>query len=409
MSVYFQTTDSLQSITERYPETIAVFASNGFPQMEDVAQREVFGKMITLDAALQMKNLNIQTFLALLNEVISAERNNADATLAKADDNKGSGLHVVGLLPCPVRIPLLEQYKKFSETVDLGDIHTELKAASVGTDWVAANLDGAVAADDLPDLFISAGFDLFFDLQKIGRFREQGVFTDLVNYSGENSLFAGRNLQDPSGNYSIISVVPAVFLVNTAELEGRNAPRSWGELLKPEWEQSVSLPVGDFDLFNAILLNIHDVYGDEGVQKLGRSMLSAMHPAQMIKSNRLKQKRPAVTIMPYFFTKTVKEGGTMEAVWPEDGAIISPIFMLSRKERARELQPVVDFFASREVGETLSHQGFFPSLHPDVDNRLADDVPMMWLGWDRILGRDLSAEIARCEELFNNAAGGGEV
>ena len=91
----------------------------------------------------------------------------------------------------------------------------------------------------------------------------------------------------------------------------------------------------------------------------------------------------------------------MEAIWPEDGAIVSPIFMLAKKKRAKELQPVVDFFASKAVGEILSHQGLFPSLHPEVDNRLPHDTPMMWLGWDKILTTDLSKEIAHCEEIFS--------
>lgn len=407
MSEYFLATDTLYSITDRYPETIAVFSSNGFPQMEDAVQREQFGKMISLDAALKMKNLNPETFMALLNEVIVTERTSSDATLAKAEEKDENGLNVVGLLPCPVRLPLLEQYNNFAEESGLSGVNTELKAASVGTQWVADNLEGVTDAASLPDLFMSAGFDLFFDLKKIGRFREEGVFADLVKYHGENPLFAGRELQDPSGNYSIFSVVPAVFLVNINELGDREIPRTWADILKPEWERSVSLPVGDFDLFNAILLSIHDIYGDEGVEQLGRSMLLAQHPAQMIKSDRMKQQKPAVTIMPYFFTKTVKPGGTMEAVWPEDGAIISPIFMLAKKERAEELQPVVDFFASKEVGETLSHQGLFPSLHPEVENNLPLDAPMMWLGWEKILKSDLSAEILRCEELFNSSVTGG--
>ena len=407
MTEYILATDTLHSIAERYPETVAVFASNGFPQMEDAALREQFGKMITLDTALIMKNLNRETFISLLREVISAERNSADQTLTRPEAKNEEGLNVVGLLPCPIRIPLLEQYNSFAEETGLTGVNTELKAASVGTRWVADNLAGITTPEELPDLFISAGFDLFFDLEKIGRFREQGVFADLVQYTDENPLFEGRGLRDPSGNYSLISVVPAIFLVNTAELEGREIPRSWADLLEPEWERSISLPVGDFDLFNAILLNIHDRYGDEGVEKLGRSMLLSMHPAQMIKSNRMKQKRPAITIMPYFFTKTAKEGGTMKPIWPEDGAIISPIFMLAKKERGAELQPIVDFFASKAVGETLSHQGLFPSLHPEVDNKLPADTPMMWLGWSKILQTDLSAQIARCEELFNRSHQGG--
>ena len=90
----------------------------------------------------------------------------------------------------------------------------------------------------------------------------------------------------------------------------------------------------------------------------------------------------------------------MCAVWPQDGAIVSPIFMLAKQQRAGELQPVVDFFASQAVGETLAHAGQFPSLHPDVDNKLAPETPLMWLGWEAIMAKDLSAEIRRCNELF---------
>jgi ABC-type Fe3+ transport system substrate-binding protein len=404
MGKYFQTTDSLFDITEKYPETVAVFGSNGFPQMEDETQRANFGKMITFDVALQLKQKNPDTFIDLLEEVIDSERNGVDATLAgkgKIDEN---GLNVVGLLPCPVRIPLLESYNKFAEIHKSNGgstFNTDLKAASMGTEWVEKNIDGVESAKDLPDLFISAGFDLFFDQNRIGKFRDRGDFVDLVEWNGENPLFAGRGLQDPQKNYSIISIVPAVFLINTKEVGDRKIPESWEDLLSDEWEESVSLPVGDFDLFNAILLNIHKKYGDAGVKKLGKSMLQAMHPSQMVKSDRLKQKRPAITIMPYFFTKTVKEGGTMKAVWPSDGAIVSPIFMLAKKEKAEELKPLVDFFASKEVGEILAHSGLFPSLNPEVDNRLDNDKPLMWLGWDDIMSKDLSKEIEECNRLFN--------
>lgn len=408
MGRYFDVDDSLYDITEQYPETVAVFASNGFPQMEDHAQRENFGKMISFTAALQMKQKNPETFLGLLEEVITAERENVDATLGKAAAKDEEGLNVVGLLPCPVRIPLLELYQAFAEelakTGKVG-INTELKAASVGTDWVAANIEGVESSAGLPDLFISAGFDLFFDREKIGKFRDQGDFVDMVQWEADNPLFAKLGLRDPQRNYSIIAIVPAVFLVNHKELNGRAAPQSWQDLLAPEWEQSVSLPVGDFDLFNAILLSIHDTYGDEGVEKLGHSMMVALHPSQMVKSDRSKVQRPAVTIMPYFFTKTVKEGGPMSAVWPSDGAIVSPIFMLAKKQRAEELQAVVDFFASKAVGETLAHTGLFPSLHPEVDNKLSNDTPFMWLGWEKIMAKDLSAEIKMCNELFEKATG----
>ena len=404
---YFDENDTLYSIVEKYPQTIPVFTSNGFSQMGDEEKRKQFAKSISLKMALMLKALDLKIFSNLLIEAIEAEDKNADATLAadKHSDSKDA-LDVVGLLPCPVRIPLLEQFNNFTKEYTAKyktEINHELKAASMGLEWVENNIKGIEKAEDLPDLFISAGFDMFFDEDMIGKFKRQGVFEDTTKFEKFNSLFDGLNLKDPKGHYGLISAVPAVFLINTTELGDIPVPQSWEDVMKPEFEKRVSLPVGDFDLFNGILLNIYKKYGDEGVAKLGRSLLESLHPSQMVKSEKKKTNRPIVTIMPYFFTKMVKEGSTMQAVWPEDGAIVSPIFMLSKKDKIEKLQPVIDFFASKEVGEILAHSGLFPSVHPDVDNRIPKENKFMWLGWDYIYSRDISKLIKHCEKIFEDA------
>ncbi|MCK5131412.1 MAG: ABC transporter substrate-binding protein [Candidatus Sabulitectum sp.] len=406
---YFDKSTTLWDLTEQYPETIPVFTSNGFPQMKHDKQRAKFARSITLETALMLKQIDFDTFSSLLVEAIERDDAAIDITLATSTGVRNSdALNIVGLLPCPVRIPLLEQFNEFAKKYSSEHgvaINHELKAASMGLDWVENNVKGVTDAKDLPDLFISAGFDMFFDEEMIGKFKRQGVFADTTTLDKFNSLFDGLNLKDPRNHYAMIGVVPAVFLINRDELDGREVPRTWEDILKPEFEKRVSLPVGDFDLFNGILLNIHKHYGEEGVTKLGRSLLQSMHPSQMVKSNRLKTQRPIVTIMPYFFTKVVKEGGPMIAVWPEDGAIISPIFMLAKKEKMEKLQPVVDFFSSVEVGKILSHKGLFPSVHPDLDNNIPEQNKFMWLGWDYIYSNDISALIEKCDALFNKAIG----
>ncbi|MCK5785477.1 MAG: ABC transporter substrate-binding protein [Candidatus Sabulitectum sp.] len=402
---YFDENTTLWDITEQYPETIPVFSSNGFPQMKHDSQRAKFARSITLETALMLKQIDLATFSKLLVEAIERDDAAIDVTLARSTGVKSKdALNIVGLLPCPVRIPLLEQFNSFAKSYDV-EINHELKAASMGLDWVENNIKGVTDAADLPDLFISAGFDMFFDEEMIGKFKRQGVFEDTTTLPKFNSLFDDLNLKDPRKHYAMIGVVPAVFLINRDELDGRDVPRTWEDIMKPEFEKRVSLPVGDFDLFNGILLNINKHYGEEGVTKLGRSLLQSMHPSQMVKSNRLKTQKPIVTIMPYFFTKVVKEGGPMIAVWPEDGAIISPIFMLAKKEKIEKLQPVIDFFASVEVGKILSHSGLFPSVHPDLDNNIPDGNKFMWLGWDYIYNNNISSLIIKCEALFNKATG----
>jgi len=265
------------------------------------------------------------------------------------------------------------------------------------------------SSDTLADLFISAGFDLFFDKKLIGKYKEQDIFEDITDFKHYNKDFDNDtiSLKDPDNQYAMLAVVPAIFLINTEELNGRKMPTSWEELLSPEFEGSVSFPIGDFDLFNSIILNINKKFGQEGLEKMGRSLLKSMHPSEMVKSHIKKSNKPTVTIMPYFFTKMTHEGGPMVAVWPEDGAIISPIFMLSKKDKKEKLKPIVDFLASKEVGEILAHNGRFPSVNPNVDNRIPKENKYMWLGWDYIKNNDIGQLITQCETVFKNNVKGG--
>jgi len=397
-NTYFHIDQSLFDITLKYPATIPVFVSQGFNQLKDEKKRKDFGKTISLRNALFFRKLNVETFSNLLIEAIE----NSDQIDGALKESAKDMVKIEGLLPCPVRLPLTEALEKFISDKSGGNIKFELKAASMGLDWLKEILVKENDPGRLSDIFISAGFDLFFDEKLMGKFKKKGIFNDLSGLKQLNSDFSNGyiDLKDPKDHYSIIGVVPAVFMVNTTELKGRKIPESWEDILDPVYANSVSLPIGDFDLFNAILINIKNRYGSDGVISLGKSLLESMHPSQMVKSQNKKDNRPAVTIMPYFFTKMAKEGGPMKAVWPKDGAIISPIFMLSKDERSELLRPVAEFFASVEVGEILSHKGLFPSTNPDVDNKISKNNKFMWIGWDHIYSNDIAREIDECEKLF---------
>lgn len=388
---------SLYSVTEEIEGALALLVSLGFSNLRDEKQRELFGKVITISDALKTKGISLDAFTEMLGEHGIEE-----------EQNHSMKVKMAGVLPCPVRVPLLESFEEWlSEREFPFHLEYDLKAASMGIGWLSESLENK-SGEDLPDLFISAGFDMFFDKSRFGRFREENFFEDLTSFSHLHRDFDQEDirLKDPRKQYSMIGVVPAVFLVNTKELGNRKVPRSWDDILSDEFKNSISLPVSDFDLFNAILLNIYKSHGEAGIAQLGRNMQKSMHPAEMVKSHMKLMERPSVTIMPYFFTKMVKDGGPMVAVWPEDGAIISPIFLLTKKERKKELQPIVDYLLSKEVGELLSHNGRFPSVNPEVDNRISEENRYQWIGWEFIEKYDLTLLIRRCEEIFHRAMRG---
>lgn len=408
MNKYFDIKDKVYNITEKYPETIDVFVANGFTQLANDNMRKLMGKTISLEMALKSKKINIDMFVQKLIDVIEENRKSVDEALLSKTEDEEKDIRIEGVLPCPVRVPLLDAFNKWMEEKEGSkldySVSYELKAAAGGIDWLLEDIENAESEEELSDLFISAGFDLFFDKRLMGKFKERGIFEDITSFSKLNEDFQNQyiNLRDPKKEYTIIGVVPAVFLINTEELGEREMPKTWEDILKPEFENAVSLPVGDFDLFNAMLLTLYKKYGEEGIKKLGKSMLKSMHPSEMVKSH-MKSIRPAVTIMPYFFTRMTKRGGPMVAVWPEDGAIISPIFLLSKKSKKGKLKPFVDLFVSKEIGEILSHNGRFPSTNPEVDNGISKDQKYLWLGWDFIEKNDIGKLIAKCEDIFNES------
>ncbi|HIT90220.1 MAG TPA: ABC transporter substrate-binding protein [Candidatus Merdenecus merdavium] len=412
MANYFKASDTIYDITEKYPETIGLFVSNGFEHLNDPTMRSTLGKSITLEMALSMRKLNQEIFIEKLEEVIEQNLQSFTSGLTPTKKEEGGDIRIEGVLPCPIRLPLLEKFEAWMESQkDSMDYKVDyhLKSANLGLDDVKERVIAADGdADALSDLYLSAGFDLFFDKDLMGRYKEAGVFEDLSDIEQINPDFDQDriSLKDPKKQYAIIGIVPAIFMVNTNVLGDRPMPESWADLMKPEFENSISMPMKDLDMFNAFLLHIHRYYGDEGIEKMGKALLRSMHPAQMVKSHisRDGNKVPAVTISPYFFAAMADEKGPMRPVWPKDGAIISPIFLLAKGKNKDKVKPFVDFLYSKEIGEILSSNGKFPSTNPLVDNHLKPEQNFMWLGWDYIHSHDIGELIKTTEKLFYHAA-----
>lgn len=388
---------SIYDFVEEYNEGLNILIKWGFDNFRDEKLLASMGKNLKLKDALRLRGVDEARFLMDLEEELGLRDR---ALLVRSKDLKEADLKIEGILPCPVTLPLMEAFEDYLKG-EKSKIDYKLKVASSGVDWIKDGLKDIHREEDLADLYISAGFDLFFDKDLMGRFREENAFKDMVRLPRSKDFYnESLDLRDPRGEYSVIGLVPAIFLVNKEEIGNRPYPKTWKDLFREDLIGEVALPVGDFDLFNAILLNINKTYGKEGLKLLARSFRSNMHPSEMVNSHKKKDK-PTVTIMPYFFTKMVKDTGPMKAIWPEDGAIVSPIFLLAKRSKEEKLQGLVDFFSSKETGDILYNMGRFPSSHRDIDNEL-EGKNIIWLGWDYIEENNIGRLIRESEDIFNN-------
>lgn len=404
MNKYFDINDKVYDVTEKYPDLLEFFANNGFENLRNEALRKSLGKTISVAMALKSKKLDVETFERQMVAVIENNKAELSSGLSKAEKNEADAdIKIMGLLPCPIRMQMLEKMGEYIENSDI-KINYELQSASMGLDWLKENVENAKDEKELADVYMSAGYGFFFDKEHIGNYVNNGVFKDLTGISEFNKDFQNEyiDLRDPKGIYKIIGVVPAIFMVNTEALGDRKFPETWEDLLSGEFENSISIPMNDLDLFNAVLLGILTKYKKEGLAKLGKTAVSSMHPAQMVKQGQTVNKvnAPAVQIMPYFFSFTAKEGGPLKAVWPKDGAIISPIFFLTKKEHEDKLKPTVDFIFSEGMGKVLSADGKFPSTNPGIDNRLEEDKKFIWPGWDFLHSNDVAKVLEEAADIF---------
>ena len=77
---------------------------------------------------------------------------------------------------------------------------------AVGADALDAGMQAIHEETDLPDIFLSAGFEAFFDRKNMARFKDQGVFVDR-SWERHNEIMAPYGLKDPEGHYALLAVV----------------------------------------------------------------------------------------------------------------------------------------------------------------------------------------------------------
>lgn len=405
MNNYFSVNDKIYDIVKKNPKALDFLIANGFEQFKDSNIFNSMSKNISLSMALKLKKINVEIYEERLLSFLKSERESVDRDLLGTlnSKKKKADINVEGVLPCPIRIPLVESFNEWLEknrnSFDYS-IEYDLKSANMGLDWIKEQVKTG-KIDEIPDILMSAGFDLFFDKELMGQFMERDVFEASIDEINKDFCNDYIDLRDPKKRYLITGVVPAVFLVNKNELNGRKIPQTWEDLLSEEFEDSVAIPMGDLDLFNALILTIYREYGEDGISKLARSYMKNLHPAEMVKSRRKNNSNtPTVSIIPYFFTKMIDENSQV-AVWPKDGAIISPIFMIAKKEKKKSLQAIVDFFMSPKIGNIFSANGKFPSTNKEVDNHLEENQKFKWIGWEFIEKHDMGSLLKELEYKFN--------
>jgi ABC-type Fe3+ transport system substrate-binding protein len=369
-------TENLLQIAEKNDKLIAVFEKQGLGSYFKPENLAKIGRYTRLNTLLKSNNIAAESFIAVLNEML-AEKENAAAPNMQKQEN----LHFAAMLPCGLRNP----FKEFSEAFlnDNNDLFDDLNYLIEGNVNHELSyyplLDSIKDAHELPDIIMASDVNNFFHRPFIDRFIKNDVFESYVPFQ-PNSYLENSGYADPNKHFTMFTANMLVMVVDKNKLGKRKMPEEWSDLLAPEFENDIIMRGEDNFFCNAVLLPFFKDKGMDAIKILAKNIKSGQHPAEMVKlAGADKKEGAAIYIMPYFFSKRIKNKN-VEVIWPRDGAIASPVFLLVKKSKIQEHKVLLDFLLSKDTAEMLIGR-FFPATHPEVShNSFPENVK--WLGWD---------------------------
>jgi ABC-type Fe3+ transport system substrate-binding protein len=314
------------------------------------------------------------------------------------------------LLPCPVKVPIEEAFEAYLDNLP-AEVRTSFTYCLEGNanhdvDYYAL-VDHFESIDDMPDIIVTPGFNSFFHRPFVERFIKPGLFTSVSTFAGDLHL-ARLGVIDPQGQYTMLAMNLLVMVADHARLGDRPAPATWNDLLEPAYRKSVAIRGNrDGSFCETLLLSIHKDHGENGVSRLGENVRYGWHPSQMVKAAATgSADAPAVSVMPYFFARHLRDRQGISIIWPEDGALVSPVTMLVKTGKREVLQPLVDFLTGAQVAGICAGASF-PAVHPAVDNGLPDDAAFKWIGWEYVKDNDIKSLLVEINATFLRAFNGG--
>ncbi len=379
-----------------YPETRSVFEAHGLGVLVSEDGLRALGPFLTLGTALRSRSMDVEGFLRLLQEAVQSSLPLEAPGLDRFETQ--GGLSLLALMPCGLKVPFSRDMARFMENLRQGGVDVRYA--------VEGNLNQELSyysyvptlktEEELPDIILSSDFNTFYGRDFRQRFVETGVFTGYGDITPSAS-YTAAGVIDPLGQYTILGINPLVMVVNTDQLAGRPLPGTWEDLLHPRWQGSITLR-GSSDFFcHAVLLPTWQRHGDDGLRSLADNVRQGMHPSQMVKQ--IDANAPgAIYVMPEFFAHRVKHKERLQIVWPEEGALASPVTLQMKASRAQALRPILDYLTGVQLAKTLAGARF-PVPHAEVTSGV-QDKPLVWLGWDFLRGKDLLEVNRAIDEVF---------
>jgi len=383
-----------------HPAARNVLAGRGVSAVADAEFLASAAPFLAMRTLLGLSGLDPAVFLDALAGAAGEARPAMTPLFCDGWSAGGPGLRMFLSLPCPLKAPVGLALENLRERLGPDAPWPRIFLDSCGKHTLNDLAAGLTRPEEAPDLVVSSGLNGFLSRSFRDRFATGDLFAPLSQ--AMHPSLAGAGLADPRGVCRIYAVNPLVMAVAPSRLGGLPVPRSFDDLLDPAYAGKIGLcgppeTAGD----STLLLNIRLGHGLAAVADLGRAMVCDTHPSQIFRpapgSN-----PPCIGVMPYFFAKAAPRRGDVEIVWPEGGALASPLFVMVKRTALPALAPLVEFFLGPEVA-AIAAGATLPPTSPGADPALPGQAGVRFIGWGALEANDLGPLIAESGAAFADA------
>uniref|UniRef100_I2Q6S2 ABC-type Fe3+ transport system, periplasmic component n=1 Tax=Desulfovibrio sp. U5L TaxID=596152 RepID=I2Q6S2_9BACT len=309
----------------------------------------------------------------------------------------GPGLRLFASLPCPMKAPMDLALRNLKDHLAPDAPWPRLFLDSCGKHTLNDLASGLTRPEEVPDMVVSAGLNGFLSKSFRDRFATDSLLARLPQDMAPALASAG--LADPRGVCRIYALNPLVLVAVPARLGSLPAPRSFDDLLDPAYAGKVGLcgppeTAGD----STLLLDIRLRHGLAAVSALGRAMVCDTHPSQIFRPAP-GTSPPPIGVMPLFFAEAAPRRDDVAIIWPEGGAVASPLFVMVKEAARPALAPLLDFFLGEQVAAMAAGAGM-PATRPSAPAGLPPRATVRFIGWDVLESHDLGPLIAEAGAAF---------
>jgi len=238
-------------------------------------------------------------------------------------------------------------------------------------------------ADDLPDILVGKGFSSLMTRRFVDRFVRTGHF-DMPLQVQVNELWKQTGLYDVTEQYHAFGAEEQVIMVDRTKPIDAPIPTRWSDLLKPEYEQSITqMGKPQRDHFGAnMLFYLHEQYGEKGIRDYAHSVKFKWHFSKIIKDiGKNHPESSPFNVVQRYTTLFVRSDANVEVLSPEDGNPVSVFFCLVKKGSSEHVLQIARYFFSEQISKLLENAG---AVSAYVDSKVAANTNIRWIGWETV-------------------------